>query len=432
MLTISELHEKAMSFAEEAFIAKRNRELDKATDLYCKAFFFETEAANLVANNYDAEPTRSILYRSAASLAMLCFKYEEAERHISNALAGAPPLEIKEELLGISARLNMIIDIRHFDDNSLSEWFLYKFNNKEANCITELSYIFDFLNQELQFKYKSSLAKASSISLLTNNDMEVIKMALKIATFVKADEVIDTIIQKIADGLFTLNNNVEDKEFIDSILDIIKIAPSNDNGVSRIKKLITSPYFKSFNATSAFFALSYIDPFDYHKHLRLLREHFYDMHTIYSVENNTDIEISEFLSILGTRIEIIANNLQHMQRPSVLTSIIGLDDYWFFKLLFIGDESPLCIDNIDNKFIIKKRGHESFQWDIKTPDPQSLENGVCEYIEFTKFLSAHLCRRKIPPIINITDFPVIAKILKQSNYIFPYKNTKTEQYGLVS
>jgi hypothetical protein len=55
-------------------------------------------AANLVAEQLDFEPTRSVLHRSAASLAVECLQLREAERLIGQALAGNPPPDIADEL----------------------------------------------------------------------------------------------------------------------------------------------------------------------------------------------------------------------------------------------------------------------------------------------------------------------------------------------
>ncbi len=58
----------------------------------------ESGAADLLRQEYQLEPTRSILYRSAASLALRCENYQEAERLTRNGLAGNPPEEIASEL----------------------------------------------------------------------------------------------------------------------------------------------------------------------------------------------------------------------------------------------------------------------------------------------------------------------------------------------
>jgi hypothetical protein len=51
-----------------------------------------------VADQFNLEPTRSVLHRSAAALALECSELREAERLIGRALAGNPPEEIANEL----------------------------------------------------------------------------------------------------------------------------------------------------------------------------------------------------------------------------------------------------------------------------------------------------------------------------------------------
>jgi hypothetical protein len=52
----------------------------------------------LVADQFDFEPTRSILHRSAATIAVECSLLREAERLIGRALSGNPPADIADEL----------------------------------------------------------------------------------------------------------------------------------------------------------------------------------------------------------------------------------------------------------------------------------------------------------------------------------------------
>lgn len=98
MSTISELHDRAMELADQAFLARRRGNTDHAIELTRKALEQEIAATKLLEQNADAEPTRSVLYRSAASLAIDCGELREAERLIAAALSGEPPVEIAEEL----------------------------------------------------------------------------------------------------------------------------------------------------------------------------------------------------------------------------------------------------------------------------------------------------------------------------------------------
>lgn len=98
MKEVDELHKLAMDIAEKAYIAHHKGHFDNAKKLTLEAFQTEQKAAMLVREHYDLEPTRSVLFRSAASLALDCGKIRDSERLISIALAGNPPQEIAEEL----------------------------------------------------------------------------------------------------------------------------------------------------------------------------------------------------------------------------------------------------------------------------------------------------------------------------------------------
>ncbi|WP_353933298.1 hypothetical protein WJM97_23420 (plasmid) [Okeanomitos corallinicola TIOX110] len=72
-----------------------------------QAFEKERLAAELITNDLTAEPTRSILYRSAATLAIDCGEIHSAERLIAVALSGNPPTEIAEELKDLFVQINI-------------------------------------------------------------------------------------------------------------------------------------------------------------------------------------------------------------------------------------------------------------------------------------------------------------------------------------
>ena len=98
MNPIREKHEEAMDLAEKAFLAKRQGDEKAYKDLTVQALKLEAEAAHAVRDDLGAEPTRSVLYRSAASLAFQAKKFREAEQLVTNGLAGNPPEEIADEL----------------------------------------------------------------------------------------------------------------------------------------------------------------------------------------------------------------------------------------------------------------------------------------------------------------------------------------------
>ena len=75
------LHDQAMDTAEQASIAKLHGDT-RWPELFRQAFAFEREAALTLANDYDFEPSRSVLYRSAAALALECGEWRAAEQLI--------------------------------------------------------------------------------------------------------------------------------------------------------------------------------------------------------------------------------------------------------------------------------------------------------------------------------------------------------------
>ena len=89
---------KAMLLAQDAFVlAVRGKEAE-AIPMYEQAFELEREAALSLLHREDVEPTRSVLFRSAAALAKNCHKYRDSEKMIGHGLAGNPPDYVAEQM----------------------------------------------------------------------------------------------------------------------------------------------------------------------------------------------------------------------------------------------------------------------------------------------------------------------------------------------
>lgn len=93
-----ELHQQAMDLAETAVFARKHGESDQAEEFFRQAFKHELEAAQLLSGENVPEPTRSVVHRSAAALALECGEWQAAEKLIATALSGSPPLPIAREL----------------------------------------------------------------------------------------------------------------------------------------------------------------------------------------------------------------------------------------------------------------------------------------------------------------------------------------------
>ncbi len=107
MSQIQEFHQQAMDLAEMAQVAKLRGDFASASQLSRQAFEKEQSAAELIASDIEAEPTRSVLHRSAATLAIECDEIQAAERLIAIALSGNPPQEIAEELKDLFVQINI-------------------------------------------------------------------------------------------------------------------------------------------------------------------------------------------------------------------------------------------------------------------------------------------------------------------------------------
>lgn len=88
-------HDQAMELAQEACM---ETDPAKARKLNEAAFVNERKAAELLKEEYELEPSRSVLYRSAATLAVRCENFSEAERLAQAGLSGNPPSGIAHEL----------------------------------------------------------------------------------------------------------------------------------------------------------------------------------------------------------------------------------------------------------------------------------------------------------------------------------------------
>jgi hypothetical protein len=130
MTTVNDLHPQAMDLADEAFRLRRKGHDAEAKHLFLRALELEQRAASILPPIDESEPTRSILYRSAASLAYNGEDFDAAERLIANGLIGYPPPEIREELKNLYDDVNFM---RHLAvqgiELSKNKWIMSIYGN---------------------------------------------------------------------------------------------------------------------------------------------------------------------------------------------------------------------------------------------------------------------------------------------------------------
>lgn len=97
-------HRQAMGLLDNALEAKLLGNEAAERSLVLKAFEAARNAAFCLLDQLDLEPTRAILFRSAASLAARCQDYAEAGRLAHAGLMGFPPPDVREELKEVLQR----------------------------------------------------------------------------------------------------------------------------------------------------------------------------------------------------------------------------------------------------------------------------------------------------------------------------------------
>lgn len=112
MRPTAELHKRAMQLVDRAMVARAQGDRTGADELMREAYQVERQAAHTLMPHSDLEPSRAVLFRSAASLALECGEVRDAERLIATALSGDPAEEVVQELRDL---LEQVYFQRHLD-----------------------------------------------------------------------------------------------------------------------------------------------------------------------------------------------------------------------------------------------------------------------------------------------------------------------------
>ena len=104
-MSVRDSHNKAMDFAERAFMVRVQGNTEESTKLFEKALENELAAISKLEAEGRIEPTYSVLHRSAGTLALDCNQPRKAEQIATKALAQEPPQEIADELRELLHRI---------------------------------------------------------------------------------------------------------------------------------------------------------------------------------------------------------------------------------------------------------------------------------------------------------------------------------------
>lgn len=112
MSTVRTLHDEAMKLSQLALVARETGDQERAVELAYQAYEFEAQAAALVPDEKASEPTRSILYRSAASLAYQSKQYSLAQQLVAKGLSGYPSPKVEQELKVLYEKVNFELNLQ--------------------------------------------------------------------------------------------------------------------------------------------------------------------------------------------------------------------------------------------------------------------------------------------------------------------------------
>lgn len=108
-MSVSASHNKAMEFAERAFLAQIRGPRKNQTELFEKALQYELEAISKMEAEGRTEPTYSVLHRSAGTLALHCNEFQQAREIVTKALNHDPHPEIADELRELQYQISLFL-----------------------------------------------------------------------------------------------------------------------------------------------------------------------------------------------------------------------------------------------------------------------------------------------------------------------------------
>ncbi|MCL4266628.1 MAG: hypothetical protein KJ069_25765 [Anaerolineae bacterium] len=125
-------HNEAMELADDAFLAKTRNDLAAYLDLLTRAISREIEAAELIPIDNEYEPSRSILFRSAANMAYEAEEYRLADRLVAAGLSGFPPPDVETELKNLYENINFMRNLENANKELADDGFFFAIEGEDT------------------------------------------------------------------------------------------------------------------------------------------------------------------------------------------------------------------------------------------------------------------------------------------------------------
>lgn len=139
---VTQFHNQAMDIVETAYFAQRKGDNVIANQQFKAAYELEKQAAMLLIEAYDIEPTRSILFKGAAQLAFNFGDLRAMEQMIGFALTGNPNPQIAYELR------QLLLESELETSNISISKGIFKYKTLSSELQKEVDDFVDFLVQK--------------------------------------------------------------------------------------------------------------------------------------------------------------------------------------------------------------------------------------------------------------------------------------------
>jgi hypothetical protein len=126
-----------MELANLANAALSENDRARYVTLITEAFVYEAEAALSLISDFDSEPTRSVLFRSAAFMAYNVGNYKEAQKMVYLGLSGNPYIEIYDELLKLSDDILNSLSVNRSHTEAVAYTYMEILKQKAVNLKLE-------------------------------------------------------------------------------------------------------------------------------------------------------------------------------------------------------------------------------------------------------------------------------------------------------
>ena len=142
-----QLHNEATDLADEAFFARRARDLEAELRFTREAFSKEAKSAELLRHD-PSHHMHAILHRSAATLAYRCGEYKTAEKLIFHGLIADPEGRSRDELYDLLAKVRFRLSINSEAPPLENDELVMTLQGPDAdNGLLELSTLADQINR---------------------------------------------------------------------------------------------------------------------------------------------------------------------------------------------------------------------------------------------------------------------------------------------